>query len=348
MGKSVHGIESEDLLVNSESINPNFDWEKILKLIFTSRAIDDIEETILVPQGKVLYQFSARGHDMGQILLGTLLTHQHDAVSAYYRSRPMLLTLGLSSEDAIAGPLAKSGGFSDGRDIGVVCNLPSRPGPICLPMSGDVGSQFTPSAGWAQAIEYRRKVLKETEYEGAIAVVLAGEGAVATNGFWSSLTIATTLSLPLLFYIEDNAYAISVPGDKQTPNSNIAQNLAAFGNLHIMDCDGTEPDEASENLFEAVQHVRARQGPVLIRLEVPRLSGHSAQDTQAYKGQELIEEEKRNDPLDKLYRYLAPTSLSELDWDQLKADVEQEVNTALEGALSRPEPDKATVGRYVY
>ena len=136
-----------------------FDWEKIARLIFTSRAMDEKEEQELVPNKDVLYQFSARGHELGQVLLGSLLTHKHDAASAYYRSRPLLLSLGLDFEDAMAGPMGKSGGYSDGRDIGVVCNRPGLDSPTVLPMAGDVGSQYTPAVGWAQGIEYRRNVL---------------------------------------------------------------------------------------------------------------------------------------------------------------------------------------------
>src|SRR6185436_10803437 len=112
---------------------------------------------------------SARGHDVAQAILGSLLTHPHDGIGAYYRSRPLLLTLGLSIADGFAGPMGKSGGFSDGRDIGVVCNLPARPGPVVFPMSGDVGSQYTPAAGWAQAIAYQRDVLGDAAWQGALA-----------------------------------------------------------------------------------------------------------------------------------------------------------------------------------
>ena len=149
-------------------------------------------------------------------------------MGAYYRSRPLLLTLGLSLEDAFAAPMGKSGGFSNGRDIGVVCNLPKADGPVVLPMSGDVGSQYTPAVGWAQGVTYHRDVLGDRGYDGSIAVVLGGEASVATNGFWSALTIATTLKLPMLFYIEDNGYGISVPSSFQTPGGNIAANLASF------------------------------------------------------------------------------------------------------------------------
>ena len=91
-------------------------WERVLYLALVSRFLDDTEEQVLVPEKKVLYQFSARGHDVAQLILGQYLTHRHDAAGAYYRSRPLLLSLGLSIADAFAGPMGKSGGFSDGRD----------------------------------------------------------------------------------------------------------------------------------------------------------------------------------------------------------------------------------------
>ncbi|MBS1241702.1 MAG: Transketolase central region, partial [Gemmatimonadetes bacterium] len=221
------------------------DWGRVLYLTLASRRLDDIEETRLVPEKEVLYQFSARGHDVAQTILGAYLTHPHDAAGAYYRSRPLLLTLGLTLEDGLASPMGRSGGFSDGRDIGVVCNLPNRPGPVVLPMSGDVGSQFTPAAGWAQAVTYRRDVLGDAAYAGAIAVVLGGEASVATNGFWSALTMATTLRLPMVFYIEDNGFGISVPSHLQTPGANIAANLASWTNLLVRDGDGTDPAAAA-------------------------------------------------------------------------------------------------------
>src|SRR6266511_3143740 len=268
---------------NASELNPQLDWRRIAYLLLASRGLDDTEETRLMPEKKVVYQFSARGHDLAQIILGSFLDGEHDAAGAYYRSRPLLLTLGLTLEDAFAGPLRKSGGFSDGRDIGVVCNLPNKRGSIVLPMSGDVGSQYTPSVGWAQAITYHRDVLGDRSYDRSIAVVLGGEASVATNGFWSALTMATTLTLPLLFYVEDNGYGISVPASFQTPGGDIAANLGSFRNLLVLNGDGSEPTEAARLLQETVTHVRAGKGPALLRLAVPRLSGHSGQDTQAYK-----------------------------------------------------------------
>jgi 2-oxoisovalerate dehydrogenase E1 component len=221
---------------------PGLDWRRIAYHVLTSRAMDDLEEATnrnraTVPKEHlVLYQFSARGHDVAQCILGALMTGERDAAGAYYRSRPLLLSLGLPFDDALGSPLGRAGGFSDGRDIGVVCNLPNRSGPVVLPMSGDVGSQYTPTAGWAQAITYHRDVLKDTRWAGSIGVALGGDGSVATNGFWSALTMATTLSLPMLFYIEDNNLGISVKGEMQTPGGDIARNLEAFSNLRPRRC----------------------------------------------------------------------------------------------------------------
>ena len=323
-------------------------WKEVVQLMLTSRAMDEKEETELVPQKKVLYQFSARGHELGQILLGKQLTNKHDSASAYYRSRPLLLTMGLDMVDAMSAPMGRSGSYSDGRDIGVVCNKPDADAPKVLPMAGDVGSQYTPAIGWAQAIEYRRSVLKEKAYEGAISVILGGDGSVATNGFWSALTIATTQNLPVLFYIEDNGYGISVTSEYQTPGGNIAANLASFGNLTIFEGDGTNPEEAAELVESSVKFVRERKGPALIRLTVPRLNGHSYQDNQAYKQKDLVEREQANDPLLKLKEYLVPEQMSERVWKNMEKKAHDIVENTAEAALGRPEPSTSTTEKYAF
>jgi|AntRauTorcE11897_2_1112592.scaffolds.fasta_scaffold00445_7 2-oxoisovalerate dehydrogenase E1 component len=326
----------------------NVDWKDVARLMLTSRAMDEIEETELVPNKEVLYQFSARGHEMGQILLGNLLTNKHDAASAYYRSRPLLLTLGLSEEDAMAAPMGKSGGYSDGRDIGVVSNKPEEDGPKVLPMAGDVGSQYTPAIGWAQGIEYRKNVLGEKEYDKAISVILGGDGSVATNGFWSALTIATTQNLPVLFYIEDNGYGISVTSEFQTPGGKISNNLQSFNNLKIFDGDGTVPEEAASLLEESVDYVRDRKGPALIRLTVPRLNGHSYQDNQAYKGEDLLKEEQEKDPLKKLKEFMVPDQITEKTWKNWEKKANETIGKAAEAALNRPEPDATQTEKYAF
>jgi 2-oxoisovalerate dehydrogenase E1 component len=324
------------------------DWKRVAYLLHLSRALDDIEESKLLPERKVLYQFSARGHDFAQILLGLNLTDPHDGVTVYYRSRPLMLSLGVDLEDAAAAPLARAGSFSDGRDIGVVFNMPTRGGPTVLPSCGGVGAQYTPAAGWAQAIRYRGEVLGDSAYSRGIAVVLGGDASAATNGFWSALTVATTQRLPMLFYIEDNGYGISVSSQLQTPGGNIAANLRSFAGLTILEGDGTDPDETADLTTRAVELVRDERAPVLLRLTVPRLSGHSGQDTQAYKSAEIVAKERARDPLGRLHRFLVPGVLPESEWKQLADQAHRDVGAAVERALARPQPDPAQLTRHVF
>ena len=315
------------------------DWSRLVRLVLTSREMDRIEEQELVPSKKVLYQFSARGHDMAQVMLGLHLK-DGDAANGYYRSRPLLLALGVPLADALGSGMGLAGGYSDGRDIGVVFNYPNPGGAHALPMSGGVGAQYTPAVGWAQAIKYKREVLGEGP-DDAIALVLGGDASCATGGFWSALTIATTQQLPLLMYVEDNGYGISVPSEYQTPGRDIAANLASFRGLTIFNGDGTEPEQASQMIADAVDHVRNDRTPALLRLTVPRLEGHSAQDTQTYKSEEEIASEWARDPLPKLK---AHSGLSDREWEQIEREVAGEVAAAVAEAEVRgvSDPDRVT------
>ncbi|HVZ38536.1 MAG TPA: thiamine pyrophosphate-dependent enzyme [Candidatus Kapabacteria bacterium] len=308
--------------------------------MLVSRALDRTEEQRLVPGGFVTYQFSSRGHDLAQILLGLAMQHPHDAAGLYYRSRPFVLTQGLTPEEALRSTMGRSGGVSEGRDIGVVHNLPSRGGATVLPTSGDVGAQYTPASGWAQAIRYRAEVLRQNDWNGAIAAALGGDGSCATNGFWAALNIVTTGKLPFLFFIEDNGYGISVPSRFQTPGASIAENLASFKNLHIASGTGTDPLTTSALIGDAVARVRSGEGPVLLHLNVPRLSGHSFVDTQAYKPADLLERERADDPLPKVRDFMISQEiLTAEEWAALEAEANAEVEAAAERALAAPHPD---------
>ena len=245
---------------------------------------------------------------------------------------------------------AAPGGFSDGRDIGVVCNLPREDGPVVLPMAGDVGGQYTPAAGWAQAITYHRDVLGDAHWADSIAVAMGGDASVATSGFWSALTMATTLRLPMLFYIEDNGLGISVGGDMQTPGGNIAKNLAAFGNLLIRDGDGTDPATTARLLDRggrprarwrragagaphrpaAVQPLRARQ---------PEGVPHRRGDRRRLDARPASAAPRAPRPRD---------VMSEAEWSALEAEVERDVNAALDAARARGAPSADKVKRYIY
>ena len=327
-------------------VSAHVDWREVARLVLTSRELDRLEEEELAPAKKVLYQFSARGHDLAQVLLGLHLK-DGDAACGYYRSRPLLLALGVPLADALGSGMGLAGGYSDGRDIGVVFNYPNPGGAHALPMCGGVGAQYTPAAGWAQAIDYKRKVLEEGP-EDSIALVLGGDASCATGGFWSALTIATTQQLPLLIYIEDNGYGISVPSQYQTPGRDIAANLASFAGLTIFNGDGTDPDEASRLIDEAVSHVRTRRAPALLRLTVPRLEGHSFQDTQTYKSEAEVTAEWARDPLPRLKAFAAHLQIGDEQWSDLEREVAWQVDAARAEAGARGVASPETVTSQVF
>jgi 2-oxoisovalerate dehydrogenase E1 component len=329
-------------------LHPLFDWRAVARLILTSRKIDELQENVLAPTDLVTYQFSAKGHELGQVLISQLLDRPFDAVSGYYRSRPLMLGVGLTPEEAFASDMARIDSVSAGRDVGVVFNKPAWGSPTVIPMGGDVGSQYTPAAGWAQAIKYRQEVLDESRVVGSMAVVFGGEGSVATNGFWSCLTMATTLRLPMLIVIEDNGYALSVPGELQTPGGDIAANLASFSDLTILKGSGSDPAEAAELVATAVNTVRDGGGPVLLRLLVPRLSGHSGHDNQAYKSADTLADERNRDPIPALKKYLVPALMDEHEWNLMEKEAGETVKQAADQANLQAQPDPKEATRFLF
>ena len=336
--QEIVGSETPD-----QSVSHQLDWDEIGRLVVLSRALDELEERELAPSGEVPYQFSAKGHELAQVLLALNLDHPHDAAAVYYRSRPFMLGVGLRVEEALAAGMGKTNSPSEGRDVGVVFSLPPRSGPTVLPSSGNVGAQYTPIAGWAQAVRYRYEMLGQKDWEGSVAVALGGDGSVATNGFWSALTMATTLKLPMLFFIEDNAYGLSVKGEMQTPGGNIAENLGSFRNLLTLSGSGFDPSRTSELIQEAVQYVRSGTGPCLLHLRVPRLMGHTFIDNQAYRTEEELAVDELRDPIHGLEELLGEVVLN-----SLRDSAEAELEHALEAARALPEPDPATATSYLF
>ena len=225
--------------------DPGIDWRRAAYLLHVSRALDDIEEKKLVPERKIFYQFSARGHDLAQILLGL-------AAHAQGRRDLRLLPLAAHSADARrarrrhAGLVAwRAPAAIPTAAISARCStFPIRTArPRCRCAAASARSSRRPPAGRRRSVP--RDVLGENDCDDAIGVVLGGDASVATNGFWSALTIATTLKLPMLFYIEDNGFGISVPSRCRRRAAISPPIWRASRNLHVLSGDGTEPAEAA-------------------------------------------------------------------------------------------------------
>ena len=221
-------------------VSADVDWREVARLVLTSREMDRIEEEELVPAKKVLYQFSARGHDMAQVLLGLQLK-DGDGAFGYYRSRPLLLALGVPLADALGfGHGARRRLFRRPRYRRRCSTTPIRAARTRCRCAAGSARNIRPRPAGRRRSRTSSKVLGEGPPD-AIALVLGGDASCATGGFWSALTIATTQQLPLLIYVEDNGYGISVPSEYQTPGKDIAANLASFEGLTIFNGDGTEP-----------------------------------------------------------------------------------------------------------
>src|SRR5437764_1424170 len=235
------GAEWRPLPAPDDPAKPSTEWwVSVSERALISRAMDDLEVTKEYRpnpdkphEGKLKFQFGAKGHEVSQLVAAALLNHPHDGATVYYRSRPLMLGVGLTPFEAFASNMHKLEGVSGGRDIGVVFNHKQPGGVTVLPASGDVGAQFTPAVGWAQGVQYRAAELHQDEYAGAIALAPAGDGATATNGFWAAINIAAPRRLPLVLLIEDNQYALSVPWRYQTAAPSIVDNLQNFRDLAI-------------------------------------------------------------------------------------------------------------------
>ncbi len=335
-------------------------WLSLLERALVSRAMDDLEvskEYRPNPdkphEGKLKFQFGAKGHEIPQLIAAALLNHPHDGATVYYRSRPLMLGIGLTPFEAFASNMHKLEGMSGGRDIGVVFNHKQpeladgqEPGVTVLPASGDVGAQFTPAAGWAQAVQYHATELGEAEYAGAIALVHAGDGATSTNGFWSALNIAAPRHLPYVMLIEDNRYALSVPWRYQTAAPSIVENLSNFQGLNIQSVEGGDIPDLYNALYSAIQSARNGGGAQMVHVKVPRLTGHNWQDPAAYKTAEEKEEDARRDPLARLIAYLQEQhKVSAAQIDAMREQANQFAREQAEAAWEQghdPLPDDAT------
>ena len=292
--------------------NPSTDWWlAVLERALISRAMDDLEVTPGYRpnpdkplEGKLKFQFGAKGHEIPQLVAAALLNHPHDGATVYYRSRPLMLGVGLSPFEAFASNMHKLEGVSGGRDIGVVFNHRQQGGVTVLPASGDVGAQFTPAVGWAQAVQYRAESMGQEEYRGAVALAHAGDGATATNGFWSAINIAAPRKLPYVLLIEDNRYALSVPWRYQTLAQSVVENLQGFRGLNIQSVEGSDIPALYAALSAAIAAARAGDGAQMVHVKVPRLTGHNWQDPAAYKTPDEKEEDQRRDPLSRLADWL--------------------------------------------
>jgi 2-oxoisovalerate dehydrogenase E1 component len=333
---------------------------KIYRTMYLSRRLDD-REIQLKRQNKTYFQISSAGHEAVTAAMGLLLKPGVDWVYSYYRDRALILSLGVTPLEMLLQAVgAKDDPSSGGRQ------MPSHwghPKWNIVSKSSCTGTQFVQAAGAAEATlyyEHHPKALAQAmkaplgehvhHEEREIVFVSSGDGATSEGEFWESLNTACAKKLPIVYMVEDNGYAISVPVEVQTAGGSISKLTQGFPGLHIVECDGTDPLESYGVCKEAVRHCRDRKGPALIHAHVTRPYSHSlSDDEKLYKTPEEREEEARRDPISKFALLLVREGV--LDQKQIEAleeEVDGEVREAADLALAAEEPGVDSIRMHIY
>jgi len=333
---------------------------RIYRTMYLSRKLDD-REIQLKRQNKIYFQISGAGHEAVLAAAGLALRPSYDWFYAYYRDRALCLMLGMTPLEMLLEAVgAKEDPNSGGRQ------MPSHWGHSKLNIvskSSCTGTQFNQAVGAAEASLYfashakaleqaRRAPLGESVgwQPDEVIYCSGGDGTTSEGEFFEALNSACAKKLPILFLIEDNGYAISVPVEVQTAGGSISKLVSGFPSLHIEECDGTDPLESYAALKRAVAWCRARKGPALIHAQVTRPYSHSlSDDEKLYRTAAEREEEARRDPIPRFGLFLVREGiLDEKELETLEADVEREVREAADGALAAELPSPSSVVQWVY
>jgi 2-oxoisovalerate dehydrogenase E1 component len=333
---------------------------RLYRTMYLSRKLDD-REIQLKRQNKIYFQISSAGHEAVTATMGLLLRPGTDWIFPYYRDRALCLMLGVTPLDMLLSAVGAADDPSSGGR-----QMPSHWGHAkfnIVSKSSCTGTQFLHAVGAAEATLYyeqhpkalaraRKAPLGELAKHSAdeIVYVSAGDGATSEGEFWESLNAACVKKLPLLYLVEDNGYAISVPVEVQTAGGSISKLVTGFPGLQVGECDGTDPITSYSVCQEAVNYVRERRGPALIHAHVTRPYSHSlSDDEKLYKVPEEREAEAHRDPLSKFALFLVREGL--LDQKQieaLEAQVDHEVRQAGDAALAAEPPKVESILTNVY
>jgi 2-oxoisovalerate dehydrogenase E1 component len=345
-GRTLEGLTRDDLLA-------------AYRLMLLSRKLDD-KEIQLKNQSQAFFQISGAGHEAILVAAGLHLRPGYDWFFPYYRDRALCLALGVTPlEMLLASVGSKDDPASGGRQMPSHwghrrLNIPSQ--------SSCTGTQCLHAIGCAEA-----GVFYATDPQGAAPVadgrspaavhhadevtyVSVGDGATSEGEFWESLNTACTRNVPVLYLVEDNGYAISVPVDVQTPGGDISRIVEGIPGLHVLRCDGTDYIASHATMRAAVAHVRERKGPVLVHAKVTRPYSHSlSDDEKLYKPKSERDAEARRDPLTRLRQLLTSEGLAtDQELADMLAGVEREINEAADAAIAAPKPSPETAALFVF
>jgi len=334
---------------------------QIYRLMYLSRRVDD-REILLKRQQKTFFQVSGAGHEALQVGAALALRPGYDWFFPYYRDRGLCLALGLTPTDMFlqavgAGTDPASGGRQmpthwSSRELHIVSTSSSTATQVLHGVGcAEAGRYFARHPDAAAKAEGDYRAFRDVTFHGdEVVLTCIGEGSTSQGEFWEALNTASNRKLPVIFMIEDNGYAISVPVEVNTPGGNISRLVANFPNFHFEEVDGTDPEASLRAFQRAAQHCRAGLGPAFVHGHCVRIYSHSqSDDDKLYRTAAEREADAMRDPIAKLQmRLLRENILTTEQINALEKQLEREAAEAAERALEAPLPEISSIPRHVY
>lgn len=347
--KTSKAFDKKLAIIKKYKLNKN-DFLVILKNVYTSRKLDDAEIT-MKKQNKAFFQISGAGHEGILTAAARVLKPKHDYFIPYYRDRALCLGLGVTPLEMLNQANGNIGDTASGGR-----QMPAHWGHHKLNIiskSSCTGTQFLQACGVAEAgLFFQKANLKDSPiyHDKEIVYVSCGDGTTSQGEFWEGLTTACVKKLPVLFMVEDNGYAISVPVSEQTPGGSISKALNNFPGLKIFTVDGNCPIESLEVMEEAAKYLRSGKGPALVHAQVTRPYSHSLSDDHGfYRTQEDLAQEKEKDVFNSYPRFLVEAGLcTQEEVDNVLAESTSEVKAAMKEAIATPWPSKDSYEEHLY
>jgi len=325
---------------------------EMYRTMYLSRRLDD-KEIQLKGQNKIFFQISGAGHEAVLAAAGVVLKPGYDWFYPYYRDRALCLQLGMTPvEQLLSAVGAEADPNSHGRQ------MPSHWGHKKLNIvsqSSPTGTQLLQGVGCAEAA-YRFQLIPELQerikgfHDDEVTYVSLGEGTSSEGEFWEALNTACNLKLPVVFLVEDNGYAISVPVEVQTAGGDVSRLVEGFPSLNLQRCDGTDAIESLETMRRAVDYCRQRKGPALVHAKVIRPYSHSlSDDERLYRPDEERSTDAERDPVKRFGALLIDSGVIDQEGLQrIKDKADREVNEAADIALAGVQPAQDTATKYVF
>jgi len=331
------------------------------RIMYTSRKLDD-REILLKRQQRIFFQISGAGHEAVGVAAGFALKAGYDWFYPYYRDRALSLTLGVAPYDMLLQAVgAADDPSSGGRQMPSHWSIPRL---NIVTQSSPTGSQILQAVGCAEAGVYLAahpeaahkgtgdyREFKDVHFHNdEVTYVSLGDGTTSEGEFWEALNYASNRKLPVIFVVEDNEYAISVPVEVQTAGGNISRLVASFPDFHFEEIDGTDPVETYAAFVRSVAHCRARSGPSFIHAHVIRPYSHSlSDDERLYRPDTERQQDAARDPITRMQMFLLREGiLDEKGINRVEKQVEEDLQAAVDQALEAAPPKPESVTQYIY